>query len=153
MAGKHNLTGPPTSAWIERAEAELRAAGYRSSKPRSSVLEIIGGQNCVLTAHEIGDEMKRKRGRVGIATIYRTLEILDELKLVQKLDVGGSTHYEPALPGGAHHHHHFVCDECGKVSPFEDEGLERAIEKLGKRLKHPVREHDVILRGICKTCA
>lgn len=151
---KHDIASPPAAPWIEFAEAELHRAGHRSSLPRSAVLELIGRQECVLSAHEIGDELRRGGRRVGIATVYRTLELLEELKLVQRLDVGGgSARYEPALPGGEHHHHHFVCERCEKVTPFEDAGLERAIEALGERLEYRVGEHDVILKGSCPECA
>jgi Fur family transcriptional regulator, ferric uptake regulator len=132
----------------------LRQAGHRSSVPRSAVVELIGKQDCVLTAHEIADELRRRGREVGTATVYRTLELLEELKLVQRLDVGGtSARYEPALPGGEHHHHHLVCDRCGRVTPFEDPRLERAIESLASRLDYRVGDHDVILKGKCPTCA
>ena len=147
-----DIASPPADRWIEHAEAELRRAGHRASHPRTAVLELIGAQECVLSAHEIADELRGRGRPVGIATVYRTLELLEDLKLVQRLDVGGgSARFEPALPGGEHHHH-LVCDECGRVTPFEDRGLERAIASLAKRLAHRVGEHDVILRGICPGC-
>ena len=75
------------------------------------------------------------------------------MRLVQRLDVGdGSARYEPALPGGEHHHHHLICDRCGRVTPFEDPKLERAIDDLGRRLDYSVGDHDVILRGKCPQC-
>jgi Fur family transcriptional regulator, ferric uptake regulator len=148
------IPSPPAGAWIDAAEAELRRAGHRASNPRRSVLELIARQECVLTAHEIAEELSRRGRPVGIATVYRTLELLEELKLVQRLDVGGgSARYEPALPGGEHHHHHLVCDVCGRVTPFDDSELEEAIDELAGRLEHRVRDHDVILRGPCPDCA
>ena len=66
---------------------------------------------------------------MGIASIYRALDLLARLGLVRRLDVGSASGYEPALPGG-HHHHHVVCDRCGKVSSFEDPALEEAIDRL-----------------------
>ena len=151
---KQAISSPPAEPWTELAEAELRRVGHRSSVPRSAVLELMGKQDCVLTAHEIAAQLKARKRAVGIATVYRTLELLEDLKLVQRLDFGGgSARYEPALPGGEHHHHHFVCEDCGRVTPFEDEGLERAIKALGKRLTYRVGEHDVILKGSCGNCA
>lgn len=147
------VASPPAQPWVDFAKAELRRAGHRASSPRAAVLDLIGRQRCVLSAHEIAAELRRGKRGVGIATVYRTLELLEELKLVSRLDVGGgSARYEPALPGGEHHHHHFVCEECGEVTPFEDPALERAIEALGKRLTYRVGDHDVILRGSCSTC-
>lgn len=153
-ASNVRLISPPADAWVHFAEAELRTAGHRSSAPRSAVLRLIGRQECVQSAQEIADELRRGGRAVGIATVYRTLELLEELKLVQRLDVGGgSARYEPALPGGAHHHHHLICERCGRVTPFEDPGVERAIESLSGRLDYRVGDHDVILKGSCPDCA
>jgi Fur family ferric uptake transcriptional regulator len=147
------VSAPHAADWIELAERRLQEAGHRSSLPRTAVLELIARQDCVLTVQEIADQLRAGDRPVGIATVYRTLELLETLKLVQRLDVGGgSTRYEAAMPGGAHHHHHLVCDRCGKVTPFEDERLERAIEKLAARLDYTVGEHDVILKGSCPAC-
>ena len=70
---------PPAADWIEHAEAALRVAGYRASAPRAAVLELIGNQDCVLSAREIADELRDGGREVGVATVYRTLELLDEL--------------------------------------------------------------------------
>ena len=155
MTTQHNdIPTPPAEAWIEHAESELRRAGHRSSAPRSAVLELIGRQSCVLSAGEIAAELRSGDRQVGVATVYRTLELLESMRLVQRLDVGGtSARYEPALPGGEHHHHHLVCDRCGRVTPFEDPRLERAIDDLGELLDYRVCDHDVILRGECPQCS
>lgn len=137
------------------AERELRGAGHRSSVPRSAVLEAVGHQECVLTAHEIAEELRRGGRSVGIATVYRTLDALEGRKLVQRLDVGGGqpARYEPALPGGAdHHHHHLLCTSCRRVFPFDDSELEEAIESVSARLDHVVEGHEVVLTGTCRTC-
>ena len=144
---------PLAERWIEYATAELRAAGHRASTPRAAVIELIGSQQCGLTAQELADELRRRGRGVGIATVYRTLELLDRMKLVQRLDIGGaSARYEPALPGGEHHHHHLVCERCGRVTPFEDPDLERTIASLARRVDYRVGEHDVVLSGSCPDC-
>ena len=73
------------------------------------------------------------------------------MSLVRRMDLAEAAYYEPAHPGGEHHHH-VVCDRCGKVSQFEDEALETAIDRLARRLKYTVAEHDVVLRGACPDC-
>lgn len=148
------ISSPPARPWVESAEAALRAAGHRASVPRAAVLDLIGSQDCVMSAREMADELRAAGNPVGVATVYRTLELLAEMRLVQRLDVGGgSARYEPALPGGEHHHHHLVCDSCGRVTPFSDERLERAIHDLGERVDYRVGAHDVVLRGTCPACA
>ena len=108
-------------------------------------------QHCCLTAQDIFDRLREDGTEVGIASVYRALDLLTRMSLVRRVDLAEAAYYEPADPGGEHHHH-VVCDRCGKVSQFEDEALEHAIERLAGRLKYAVAEHDVVLRGACPDC-
>ena len=110
----------------------------------------MASEGCGVTARELAD---RLHGRgIGQASIYRTLELLDRLGLVQRFEVGeGGTRYEPAHAGGEHHHH-IVCDSCGKVEAFEDDALERAISHLSAQTDFAVAAHDVTLHGECAQC-
>jgi Fur family ferric uptake transcriptional regulator len=138
--------------WAAHARAVLERDGYRTSAPREAVVEAIAELGCSVTAREIADLLARRGRAVGLASIYRALELLDRLRLVQRFDVGeGIARYEPAHPGGAHHHH-LVCERCGHVSTFEDPDLERAIERLAHRVDYAVGAHDVTLRGECPAC-
>jgi len=140
-------------AWTERALDALRRAGHRSSRPRTAVVEALGRRSCLVTAQRLADELRADGRDVGIATVYRTLELLDELGLVQRLEAAdGPVRYEPTGPGGEHHHH-LVCGRCERVVPFEDEALERAIARTARRLEGRVDGHDVTLRGLCPPCA
>ena len=141
------------STWSEEALAALEAHG-RSGGARRAVVELVGGEDCCLTAQEIFDRLRSEGGRrVGIATVYRVLEQLSERGLVQRVDVGaGTARYEAALPTGEHHHH-LVCDDCGKVEAFEDDELEAVIHKVERRTGYSVAGHDVVLRGACRDCA
>jgi Fur family transcriptional regulator, ferric uptake regulator len=134
--------------WSERANEALSEAGFRSGGGRRQVVELLGEERCALTAIEID----RRLREVGRATVYRSLDQLEQLGLIQKVDVGGdAAGYERVDPGG-HHHHHIVCEECGRVITFEDDRLERAIGALAKRPDFSVRSHEVTLRGRCSSC-
>lgn len=140
------------SEWQSHAQETLAGAGYRSSAPRSAVVEALAELHCSVTAKEIADLLEEQGRAVGLASVYRALDLLDRLRLVQRFDVGeGIARYEPAHPGGEHHHH-LVCQSCGNVSAFEDQGLERAIEKLSRRVDYAIDAHDVTLRGECPAC-
>ncbi|HRV60989.1 MAG TPA: transcriptional repressor, partial [Solirubrobacterales bacterium] len=79
------------------------------------------------------------------------IEQLEDLGLVRKVDLGASAHgYEKVEPSG-HHHHHIVCDDCGKVEPFEDEALEEAIHHI-RRKGFSLESHEVTLHGHCAEC-
>jgi Fur family transcriptional regulator, ferric uptake regulator len=64
----------------------------------------------------------------------------------------GGSRYEPIAPGGEHHHH-AVCDTCGRVTAFEDERLERTLERLAGRLRHSMSGHDIVIHGDCARCS
>jgi Fur family ferric uptake transcriptional regulator len=140
------------SDWGQHARDELQRAGHRAGAARLAVVDLLARQDCCLSAREIADELRTEGSEVGIASVYRALDVLDELRLVQRLDAGeGVVRYEPAHPSG-HHHHHVVCDRCGRVSAFADPQLEEAIERTARRLDHAVEGHDVVLRGRCPRC-
>lgn len=139
-------------SWSEHTLATLSAAGYRRGGARNAVVELLDAQDCALTAQEIDDRLRVEGRSVGRASVYRILEMLTELRLVTRIDVGqGVARYERLLPDGEHHHH-LVCDSCGQVAPFEDPALEQAIERVSRRLSFAVDGHDVVLHGACSDC-
>jgi Fur family ferric uptake transcriptional regulator len=116
------------------------------------VIELLAEQSCCLTAQEIFDELRSSGRRVGIASVYRILDLLTAEGLVQRIELGsGTARYEPIAPGG--HHHHLVCDSCGKVEAFEDNALERALTRVEEQSGFTVAGHDVVLHGACGHCA
>jgi Fur family transcriptional regulator, ferric uptake regulator len=138
--------------WAQDTHRALERAGYRASAPRAAVVDALAALGCSSTARDIAGRAERGGRSVGLASVYRTLELLEDMRLVQKLDMGeGTARYEPAHPGGEHHHH-IVCERCGNVAAFEDPALERAIERLARRVEYAVDAHDVTLRGECPAC-
>ncbi len=142
----------PHSTWSAVALASLRAGGLRNGGARRSVIEHLGTQSCCRSAQEIFDGIRGDGGRVGIASVYRALDQLVELSLVQRVELGdGIARFEPSHLDGEHHHH-LVCDDCGKVEPFSDPGLEDALEQAARRLDVGMRAHEVVLHGHCGDC-
>lgn len=138
--------------WSEHALTALRSAGLRSGGARSAVVGFLDRQACCVSAQEIFEGVRPDRGGLGIASVYRVLDTLVEHALVQRVDVGdGVTRFEAAQPDGQHHHH-FVCDDCGRVQPFDDPSLERALEHAAARLGYALGTHEVVLRGACGDC-
>ena len=138
--------------WITHTLAELQQAGYRSGGARTAVVEQLAHQKCCLTAQEIFDHLRDAGKTVGVASVYRILDVLTEMELVQRVDVGdGVSRFEPAYPSGDHHHH-LICTNCGGVVAFEDVELERAISRLSDDLDAVIEGHDVVLRGLCSSC-
>src|SRR3954451_11157745 len=116
--------------WSEATLEALQRKGLRHGGARRAGIELLGEQDCCLTAQEIFDRLRASGRRVGIASVYRVLELLTSEGLLQRIDLGsGISRYEPHRSGGDHHHH-LVCDTCGKVEAFEDPALETAIHRL-----------------------
>ena len=153
MADHQHPVGVPPG-WIGRAETELRRAGHHSTVPRSTIITAIGAEDCLVTADELIHRLRDAGRPIGAATVYRTLELLERLRLLRRIEIGdGVARYEPAMPDGEHHHHHYVCLSCGTVTPFEDRDLEEAMVSLARRFDQPVEGHEVILKGTCARCA
>lgn len=139
--------------WSDDALSRLRETSGRSGGARREVVSYLDRQDCCLSAQEIHDGLRSGGVRVGIASVYRALDGLDQLGLLQRVDLGdGIARYEPARSEGDHHHH-LVCDSCGKVEPFEDAALESTIERIATGRGYAVAAHDVVVRGACEDCA
>jgi Fur family transcriptional regulator, ferric uptake regulator len=140
-------------SWANDAFETLDRAGYRRGGARRAVVDLLGRQSCCLSAQEIFDGLRKVRRPVGIASVYRALDALVDLRLVKRVDAGdGIARYEPA-PSNGEHHHHLVCRDCGKVEAFTDPHLERAIDRVAGGLGYAVDEHEVVLTGACADCA
>ncbi len=125
----------------------LGEAGYRSGGSRRQVVDLLAGESSAVTALEID----RRLDAVGRARVYRTLEQLEQLHLVQRVEIGGdAAGYERVDP--ELHHHHIVCEGCGRLAPFASAALEDAIEAVSRSSEFAVAAHDVVLRGTCPRC-
>jgi Fur family ferric uptake transcriptional regulator len=142
-----------SDSWVERAEATLAAAGHKRGGARRPVLDLLDGQRCALTAVEIEDALRGESRRVSRASVYRILDELERLRLVQRVETGQAMVRYERVCGHEEHHHHLVCDECGLVMPFSDKALERAIDELSERVPLTVSEHEIVLHGSCSDCA
>ena len=148
----HGHAHGDSGAWTDPATRTLSAHGTRSGGARRAVVGALADQDCCASAQEIHERLRTDGSPVGIASVYRSLDLLHGLGLVTRVDTGdGIARYEPALPGGEHHHH-LVCIRCGAVEAFQDVALEAAIHAVGERVDFEVTGHDVALRGACRTC-
>jgi len=139
--------------WAAQAARALTAAGYRRGGARKAILELLGEQSCALSAVEIEQALSARNREVSRASVYRVMDELEAIGLLVLVEVGqGLLRYEPARAGRGHHHH-LVCDNCGRLDAFSDDGLERAIRRLSERLPARVSEHEVVLHGECEECA
>jgi Fur family transcriptional regulator, ferric uptake regulator len=139
-------------SWAESTIEGVRAAGRRGGAAQRAVVELLAREECCLTAQEIYDRLRAEGRRVSLASVYRAVELLNELSLVHRVVVGGSSaRFERVAPES--HHHHLVCDDCGRVEAFSDARLEQAIDGVASKVGYDVDAHEVVLHGACGDCA
>lgn len=141
----------------DKFKALLKEKGLKVTTQRVMVLEVLS--QCPdrhLTAEEIYELVKADYPEIGLATVYRTIQLLLELNLVDRINLDdGYVRYEIGQADNSevkHHHHHLICLECGKVSSFEDDLLDELEKKINDTASFQVTDHEVKLYGYCKEC-
>ena len=133
----------------------LREKGLKVTNQRLRILEVLeSSPNRHLTAEEIYRQVKDTCPDMGLATVYRTIQLFLELQLIDRIDLNdGLVRYEIVEAGQTkHRHHHLICRACGKVQAFEDDLLEELETKLLSELSFQVVDHEVKLFGYCREC-
>ncbi|CUN65014.1 transcriptional repressor [Clostridium sp. NSJ-49] len=139
---------------INELKENLKEKGYKLTPQRRAILDIIiekEGQH--LTAEEIYDEVKKRCPDIGLATVYRTVLLLEEVNVIYKLDLNdGCSRYELVHSDEEHRHHHLVCNKCKRVYEVQDDLLEELEERIEKTYKFKILDHSVKFFGICSEC-
>lgn len=142
----------------EQFKSLLKQNGLKVTTQRVAILEVLNSRpGKHLTAEEIYDYVKKKYPEIGIATVYRTIQMLSELNLIDKLNLDdGFVRYEISKKGKEdachHHHHHLICLDCGNIYAFQDDLLETLEDRIKETLGFEVVDHEVKLFGHCKKC-
>ncbi len=128
----------------------LDRSPYRMTEPRRAVAQLIADRDGHFTAADLVDDSRRRRLGVARATIFRTLDLLAELRAVERIDLPGGDHaYVACEP---QHHHHVVCSRCGRTDDVDDAGLRTVVREVARRTGYRVDEHRLELFGMCPQC-
>lgn len=141
----------------QRFKNLLRENGLKVTSQRILILEaLVQRPGKHLTAEEIYELVRKKNPDIGLATVYRTIQLLSELKLIDKLNLDdGFVRYEIGEQGkgdSIHRHHHLICLKCGKVSSFQDDLLDQLENTIEDTMDFHVVDHEVKFLGYCKEC-
>jgi len=128
----------------------LSENGYRLTGPRRAVVEIVAASKRALTPLEVFDSARVAHPDLGLVSVYRTLEKLEELHLIQRV-------HQPAgcqafINSGQGHQHLLLCQNCGQVIFFEGDDLENLIISISQRSGYTIKEHWLQLFGLCSEC-
>ncbi|MDD5504763.1 MAG: Fur family transcriptional regulator [Candidatus Omnitrophica bacterium] len=139
----------------------FRGCGYRITAGREAVLDVLSESGKHLSAEDIYMKVYSRYANIGLATVYRTLDVLVHLGLVFKFDFGDKkARYELAEgPKGLRHHHHLICTRCRRIIDYTDfideeiELLSRTEKGLSKKYEFKITNHLIQFYGLCAACA
>jgi Fur family ferric uptake transcriptional regulator len=127
-------------------------AGYQTTPHRRLMAELVAGSRGHFSAADLMDRARQRRAKVGRATIFRALELLTSLRVVERLDLPNRSHAY-VLCDPDEHHHHLVCSRCGRSVDVADGELARLVDEIGRRNGYRIETHRLELFGICPLCA
>jgi Fe2+ or Zn2+ uptake regulation protein len=135
---------------VHKSEDVFHKVGRRSTTQRRLILEVLKQGNGHLDAEAVHDRVKARDPRVSLATVYRSLTVLEEMGLVARHNLGEEHgHFEPVVGGT---HYHFTCRACGAVIEFQAPEAMRAAHRLGALKGIVVTDIRLNLSGYCKKC-
>ena len=138
---------------IEALKQKLCDHEYKLTPQRRIVLEIfLQNPEKHLSAEDVYGMVRQNFPEIGLATIYRTLDLFAELDILQKIDFGdGCSRYEFSA-SDVHHHHHLICVGCGTVMEFEDDLLESLETIIEQKSRFKIVDHQLKFYGYCEKC-
>ena len=146
------MTASALNQRLENWKNALRQNGFRVTQPRLQVMGIVADSQIPLTPQQIYQRSLDLDSPPGIASVYRTLEMLDDLGLIQQIHQPGGCHAIcPAVEG---HKHLLICTNCGQMRVVEgNEAISDYISKVEDHTGYEVKEHWLQLFGICRDCS
>lgn len=137
---------------IFEVKDRLAELEYKFTPQRRAVIEVfLNNLSLHLSADEVYDLVRNEYPEIGIATVYRTLDLLVKLDVLQKLNFGdGCSRYE--LSQSEHHHHHLICLKCGKLIEVAEDLLEKLEETITKENQFEIINHQLKFYGYCSNC-
>ncbi|WP_097025595.1 Fur family transcriptional regulator [Clostridium peptidivorans] len=139
---------------VENLKNVLKEKGYKLTPQRRAIVEIIiKNEGSHLTTEEIYNLVKDECPEIGLATVYRTVMLLEEMGLLSKLDLNdGCSRYELIHEDENHQHHHLICRNCGKVIEVQGDLLEELEDNIEKKYNFKIEDHSVKFYGLCNEC-
>ncbi len=139
---------------MEKLKERIKKKKYKLTSQRQIILQaFLDSTERHLCAEDVYVMVKKVAPEIGLATIYRTLDLFTELDLLRKMDFGdGRNRYELNDAELSHFHHHLICLGCGKVDEFEDDMLESLETMLERKMHFKTVDHQLKVYGYCKEC-
>ena len=134
----------------ERWLTHLQENGYRLTAARRAVVEAVQKSTRALTPVEVFDMARKKYRALGLVSVYRTLEKLEELHIIQRVHQPQGC--QAFIAASQSHEHLLLCQNCGQVLFFEGDDLDTLIKSISKKTGYKINEHWLQLFGLCQAC-
>lgn len=141
---------------VEDLRGKLSAGGYKTTPQREEILKIFveNPELHHMSAEDVYSILREKDSEIGLATVYRALDLLSELGILVRMDFGdGCARYElNTTDPKVHHHHHLICLKCKKVIEFEEDLLDELEANIADKSGFQILNHEVKFFGYCSDC-
>ncbi|MCG8401945.1 MAG: transcriptional repressor [Firmicutes bacterium] len=140
---------------IGEIEEKLRAHDYKMTPKREQVLKVLlENKDKHLSAEEVYNLVKLRAPDVGLATVYRTLELFSNFDIIHSMDFGdGRKRYEFSSQSmDGHRHHHLICIDCGRIIEVTEDLLEELEARVTNRYNFVISDHELKIFGWCREC-
>lgn len=139
---------------MQELKDKLKEKGYKLTPQRRAIVDtIIKNEGKHMTAEEIYDEVKKDCPEIGLATVYRTVLLLEDINLLSRLDLSdGCSRYEIVHDDEEHRHHHLICNVCNSVFEVEEDLLDELELRVESKYKFKIQDHSVKFFGTCEEC-
>ena len=139
---------------VKDLRGKLSEGGYKMTPQRKEILQIFVEHTGHMSAEDVYKILREKDSDIGLATVYRALDLLSELGILVRMDFGdGCARYElNTVDPKIHHHHHLICLKCKKVIEFEEDLLEMLEAYIEKKSGFKIVNHEVKFFGYCSEC-
>jgi Fur family ferric uptake transcriptional regulator len=129
----------------------LENAGYRLTGPRRALADlIVARQGSTFTAADLVADVRERRLGIGRATVFRSIELLESVGVLERLELQNGNHaYVSCVPT---HHHHVICARCARATEIGDVGLGALAREVARRTGYRIDEHRLELYGLCPAC-
>jgi Fur family transcriptional regulator, ferric uptake regulator len=128
----------------------LQSEGYRLTAPIRVIVELLCQSDRILDPLDLYDLGRKAYPQMGLVTVYRTLDKLEQLGLVQR--VHQSTNCHGYLRAANGHEHILLCARCGRVEYFTGDDLSELVQEISQKSRFEIKEHWLQLHGLCENC-
>ncbi|KAA9300912.1 MULTISPECIES: Fur family transcriptional regulator [Aerococcus] len=139
---------------FQELKASVQASGFKLTPQRQSTLQVLIEQSDqLLSAEQIYMYTREKNESIGLATVYRTLEILTSIQVVSKvMGSEGLAYYSLINRQSQHAPHHLVCIHCGRIIEINEDLLDAVEKEVEKNFHFKVTNHHLVIHGLCQDC-